>query len=127
MGARVPRCLVREIGANRRYRCACGQNLGSERRAVRSEGMFISRWLGFVRALIELAELDSSRRGKRGAFCLRRRSYFAMRSLDRLVPIWAKIALICDDDVTNQFLLVSLAHCCSMVEVGSPPVLTCSV
>ena len=50
-----------------------------------------------------------------------------MRSCDKLVPIWAKIALICEDDVTSQFLVMSLAHCCSIVEVGSLPVLTCRV
>ena len=59
-----------------------------------------------------------------GFWLWRGSSYCAMRSFDRLVPIWLKIVPICEDDVTRKNLLVSVAQFCSSVEVGSPSVFT---
>src|SRR5262249_26903044 len=63
----------------------------------------------------------------------RRRDYCATRKLESAVPIWLKVATISFAEVSRKNLSGSgylpglPAHLCSSVEVGSPPVLTCTV
>jgi hypothetical protein len=47
-----------------------------------------------------------------------------MRSFDRFVPIWAKVATIWLAEVSRKNLLESVAQFCSKVDVASPSVLT---
>ena len=49
------------------------------------------------------------------------------RRFDSAVPIWLNVPTICVEEVSRKNLLVSLAQFCNSVEVGSPPVLTCTV
>ena len=49
------------------------------------------------------------------------------RSCVSAVPIWLNVVGISVDDVSRKNLLESLAQLCSIVEVGSPPVFTCTV
>jgi hypothetical protein len=53
--------------------------------------------------------------------------YCAMRRLDKAVPICVKVATIWFAEVSKKNLLGSLAQFCNRVDVGSPPVLTCTV
>jgi hypothetical protein len=53
--------------------------------------------------------------------------YLAMRSFERLVPIWLKIVPMPDELVTRKNLSDVLAQFCNKVEVGSPPVSTWTV
>jgi hypothetical protein len=50
--------------------------------------------------------------------------HLAMRSFDRLVPIWLKVVTIWLDEVSRKNLLESLAQFLSSVEVGEPSVFT---
>ena len=47
--------------------------------------------------------------------------------MGKAVPIWPNVVTICTDDVSRKNLLASLAQFFSSVDVGSPPVLTCTV
>jgi hypothetical protein len=53
--------------------------------------------------------------------------YLAIRSFDRLVPIWLKVVTIWFDDVSRKNLSELLAQFCSRVDVGSPSVFTWTV
>src|SRR5216683_6439104 len=74
-------------------------------------------------------------RDARKSALLRMRSdgiYLAIRSFDMFVPIVLKVVMISLADVSRKNLLgsglpESLAQFCSSVEVGSLPVLTCTV
>src|SRR5215204_1158370 len=54
-------------------------------------------------------------------------TYFATRRWESPVAIWSNTVTISPDDVSRKNLLASLAQFFSIVEVGSPSVLTCMV
>lgn len=56
----------------------------------------------------------------------RRGRYIASRRLDRAVPIWPNAVTISPAEVSKKNLLLSLAQLCSIADVGSLPVLTCT-
>ncbi len=53
--------------------------------------------------------------------------YLATRRLESAVPIWLKVVMIAFAEVSRKNLSVLLAQFCRSVDVGSPPVLTCTV
>jgi hypothetical protein len=75
-------------------------------------GVFLDFFLPFLLALEFLARLDR---------------YFATRSLVGDGPIELNTDKVWLGSVTRQNLSVPRAQCCRTVEVGSPPVLACTV
>src|SRR5262245_66447508 len=52
--------------------------------------------------------------------------YLAMCSFEMVLPIVVNVVMIWLADVSRKNLLASVAQFCSSVEVGSPPVSTCT-